>query len=91
MATVTTKKSGFREITGLDSDFWEKIPDPDHPGGTKWTSKADTASFGIKWSKLDEQIHGDPTDPTKPMKVGSVVKEWVDANGIRHAEIERIK
>lgn len=91
MATVTTKKSGFREITGFDSDHWDSAPDPSDPNKTVWTSKDDTASCGIKWAPGDEQPHGEPADPGKPLKTGSTVKEWVDSNGVRHAEITRIK
>jgi hypothetical protein len=88
MATVTTKKSGFREITGLDSDNFTSAADPDHPGGTIWTAQNNNAACGIKWGPGDEQAHGG--DP--PLKTGSRVREWIGTDGkTRHCEIERVK
>lgn len=91
MATVTTKKSGFREISGLDSDRFEETVNAE--GHTVWTAKDDAGLVGIGWGKDDCQFHGaDPQNPGQPpLKTGSTVEEWTDAAGKRHAIIRRVK
>lgn len=91
MATVTTKKSGFREINGLDSDHFTSATNPE--GHTVWTASNDTGLVGISFARDDAQSHGtDPDKPAQPpLKTGSTVEEWVDSNGIRHAVITRVK
>lgn len=90
MATVTTKKDGFREINGLDSDhFSHAVVD----GHDVWTATDDAGLVQIGWGKDDSQPHGvsPGPPPTPPLKTGSKVEEWVDSNGIHHAVITRVK
>ncbi|HKX46214.1 MAG TPA: hypothetical protein VJP77_05890 [Planctomycetota bacterium] len=86
MATVTTKKDGFREITGLDSEKFSSSTDPT-TGHTTWTATTADGVVGIKWGPGDEQSHGG--DP--PLKVGSTIEEWTGADGKHHAVITRVK
>lgn len=90
MATVVTKKDGFREINGLDSNhFGESTNEAGH---TVWTATDDGGLVGIGWGKDDSQTHGaDPSEPAQPpLKAGSTVEEWVDAQGKHHAVIRRV-
>lgn len=91
MASVTTKKDGFREVNGLDSDHFSHAVNPE--GHAVWTATDDAGLVQIGWAKDDTQSHGtDPLKPSQPpLKTGSTVEEWVDANGIHHAVITRIK
>lgn len=91
MAAVTTKKSGFREISGLDSDHFAHSVNAD--GHDVWTATDDAGLVGIGWGKDDAQFHGAQPGPppSPPLKAGSTVEEWTDANGKRHAIIRRVK
>lgn len=91
MATVTTKKSGFREINGLDTEHFAHSVNP--AGHDVWTATDDAGLVQIGWGKDDAQPHGaDPGPPVSPpLKTGSTVEEWVDAAGKRHAVITRVK
>ena len=87
---VTTKKDGFREINGLDTAHFTETENA--AGHTVWTATNDTGLVQIGWGKDDSQGHGtDPAKPAQPpLKTGSTVEEWVDANGIHHAVIRRV-
>lgn len=91
MATVTIKKSGFREINGLDSDHFSHSVNAD--GHDVWTATDDAGLVGIGWGKDDAQLHGaDPgPPPAPPLKAGSTVEEWIGPDGRRHATITRVK
>ena len=78
--------SAMLEITGLDADACAPVFAP-AAGHTTWTASTAAGVVGIKWGPGDEQAHGG--DP--PLKVGSTVEEWVDAAGVHHAGITRVK
>lgn len=90
MARVATKKDGFREIGGMrfgEGGDWAKETDPVSLR-TTWTSLNNNAKAVVAWGPSDTQTHG---EPGKEMKPGSTIVEWTDANGIHHAEIERVE
>ena len=86
----------MNEVTGKQVYRYDgtgrRVQTTDADGKTTYTATTDHAKCGIVWGPGDEQAHGEGGDPPRPpLKVGSTVTEWVDANGIHHAVISRVE